>query len=105
MPTKHKYNKQFIMKKISEESSVDVDTVRHVMGAFEKVVFEAITENEEFRLKEFGIFKPLYKEPRKRRNPKTGEILDMPESMSIKFSPSEVFRDRINSDFLKKKSK
>ena len=105
MQTKHKYNKQFIMEKISEESRVDTDTVRLVMSAFEKVVFDAITENEEFRLQEFGIFKPLHKEPRKRRNPKTGEILDMPELMSIKFTPSEVFRDRINADFLKEKSK
>ena len=101
MESKHKYNKQFILKEIRKKSGVKQYIVDDVLEAFKETIFDAMIQGEEFRLKEFGVFKPWHKEARTRRNPKTGEIVEVEESKSMKFLASEYFANRINQEFKK----
>ena len=105
MESKHKYNKHFILQEIKKKTGVKQYIIDDVIEAFKETVFDAIIQGEEFRLKEFGNFKPWHKEKRTRRNPNTGEIVEVEESMSMKFLASEYFSNRINQEFKKSEKK
>ena len=45
----------------------------------------------------FGSFDLHYHAPRKGRNPKTGESVELPTRVSIHFKPGKELRQRVNS--------
>lgn len=44
----------------------------------------------------FGTFKKRKRKPRKGRNPKTGDIMKIPSSISLTFSPGQELKKRLN---------
>jgi len=86
-----------------------VETVRQRVGLPQKdaaelvdSLFEMIRERmekgEDIKLPGFGNFMVRQKRERVGRNPKTGEAIPILARKVISFKPSQVLRDRVNSD-------
>jgi nucleoid DNA-binding protein len=71
-----------------KEAEAVVDSV---FGAMTK----ALKEGDKVSLAGFGIFSVVDKPPRKGRNPKTGEEIDIPGKKIPKFSPGKVLKDAV----------
>ena len=72
-----------------KHSEVIVDTV------FQSIV-DALHRGEKIELRGFGSFRLRQREPRKGRNPKTGDKVDVPPKKVPYFKPGKELKDLIN---------
>ena len=72
-----------------KHSEVIVDTV------FRSII-EALHRGEKIELRGFGSFRLRKREPRKGRNPKTGDKVDVPPKQVPYFKPGKELKDLIN---------
>ena len=72
-----------------KHSEVIVDTV------FESII-DALKRGEKIELRGFGSFRLRKREPRKGRNPKTGDKVDVPPKRVPYFKPGKELKDLIN---------
>jgi integration host factor beta subunit len=90
--------KSVLIEKISErigsltkkQTEIVVDTV------FDSIK-EALVSGEKIEIRGFGNFKPKSRKPRKARNPKTGEKVDVPEKKVLHFKVGKALREAMNS--------
>ena len=74
-----------------KHSEVIVDTVF-------KSIIEALHRGEKIELRGFGSFRLRKREPRKGRNPKTGDKVDVPPKKVPYFKPGKELKDLINRE-------
>ncbi len=60
------------------------------------LIKEALEDGEKVKISGFGNFELRRKEPRKGRNPQTGEEIVITERQVLTFKPSQVLKDRLN---------
>ena len=78
-----------------KHSEVIVDAV------FESIV-NALQRGEKIELRGFGSFRLRRREPRKGRNPKTGDRVDVPSKRVPYFKPGKELKELINSKEVEK---
>lgn len=59
-------------------------------------ITEALRRGEKIELRGFGSFRLRRREPRKGRNPKTGDRVDVPPKQVPYFKPGKDLKERIN---------
>lgn len=64
---------------------------------FVELIADAVTSGEEVTLIGFGKFKTKESAARQARNPKTGEMVEVPAKKKITFAPSKETKDRSNA--------
>ncbi len=74
-----------------KHSEVIVDTV------FRSII-DALHRGEKIELRGFGSFRLRRREPRKGRNPKTGDKVDVPSKRVPYFKPGKELKELINSN-------
>jgi integration host factor subunit beta len=74
-----------------KHSEVIVDTVF-------KTIIDALHRGEKIELRGFGSFRLRKREPRKGRNPKTGDKVDVPPKRVPYFKPGKELKDLINKE-------
>jgi integration host factor subunit beta len=74
-----------------KHSEVIVDTVF-------KTIIDALHRGEKIELRGFGSFRLRKREPRKGRNPKTGDKVDVPPKRVPYFKPGKELKDLINRE-------
>ena len=57
---------------------------------------EALERGEKVKISGFGNFEIRRKDPRKGRNPQTGDEIVISERQVLTFKPSQVLKDRLN---------
>jgi integration host factor subunit beta len=57
---------------------------------------EALNNNEKIEIRGFGNFRLKERGPRKARNPKTGESVDVPQKKAVRFKAGKALRDTLN---------
>jgi len=76
-------------------AAIPPNTAGITLTALEDVISEALQQGNEVRLG-IGKFVVVYREAREGRNPKTGEAVDIAESWSPKFKPSQTLKRFVN---------
>lgn len=72
-----------------KDAEVIVDTVF-------RCIADALRRGEKVELRGFGSFRLRQREPRKGRNPKTGDRVDVPPKQVPYFKPGKELKERIN---------
>lgn len=57
---------------------------------------EALAKGEKIEIRGFGNFRLKQRRPRKARNPKTGESVDVPAKRVLHFKVGKALRDALN---------
>ena len=57
---------------------------------------EALIKGEKIEIRGFGNFKPKQRRPRRARNPKTGEKVDVPAKKVLHFKVGKALREAMN---------
>jgi integration host factor subunit beta len=73
------------------------DAERLVEIVFESII-ETLNHGEKIELRGFGSFRLRKREPRKGRNPKTGDKVDVPPKRVPYFKPGKELKDLINKE-------
>jgi integration host factor subunit beta len=58
---------------------------------------EALRRGEKIEIRGFGNFRLKERAPRKARNPKTGESVDVPQKKAVRFKAGKALREALNS--------
>ncbi len=66
---------------------------------------EALVKGEKVEIRGFGNFRLKQRQPRKARNPKTGESVDVSEKQAIRFKAGKALREALNPGLADKEDK
>jgi nucleoid DNA-binding protein len=87
--------KKEIVRTISEEIGLtQLKTKEIVQKTFDAIV-EALVEDGRIELRNFGVFEVKRRAPRKARNPRTGEKVDVAEKCVVTFKPGKKMEQRV----------
>ena len=87
--------KKEIVKTISDEIGLtQLKTKEIVQKTFDAIV-ETLVEDGRIELRNFGVFEVKRRAPRKARNPRTGEKVDVAEKFVVTFKPGKEMEYRV----------
>lgn len=87
--------KKEIVRTISEEIGLtQLKTKEIVQKTFDAIV-ETLVEDGRIELRNFGVFEVKRRAPRKARNPRTGDKVDVPEKFVVTFKPGKEMEERV----------
>ena len=69
-----------------------------IVDAVVQSIIDALHRGEKIELRGFGSFRLRRREPRKGRNPKTGDRVDVPSKRVPYFKPGKELKELINSE-------
>ena len=69
-----------------------------IVDIFFQSIVNALERGEKIELRGFGSFRLRKREPRKGRNPKTGDKVDVPPKKVPYFKPGKELKDLINRE-------
>ena len=84
--------KKDFVESISEKTGLNKTVVKKVIDEFLESLKQAFIEGKRVELRNFGVFLVKRRKPKIGRNPKTGEIYNIPERTKIIFKQSKIFK-------------
>ena len=79
--------KRDIVLKISEDTGIKQVVVNEVVQRTFDSILEALKAGKRIELRNFGVFQVKRRKKRISRNPKTGEVVPVPERQTVVFKP------------------
>lgn len=90
--------KSELIEKIAEkQSQLSAKDVEYAIKAILEHMSTALASGERIEVRGFGSFSLHYREPRRGRNPKTGEAVELDGKHVPHFKPGKELRDRVNA--------
>jgi nucleoid DNA-binding protein/anti-sigma regulatory factor (Ser/Thr protein kinase) len=87
--------KRELVRRISNDTGLKQADVRSTVQAFLDQVSEALSRGDRLEFRGFGVFELRRHRSRNARNPHTGERLQLPERLAVKFKPSRLLKERL----------
>tara|TARA_B100000029_G_scaffold56622_1_gene51253 strand:- start:2675 stop:2986 length:312 start_codon:yes stop_codon:yes gene_type:complete len=85
-----------IVEQVSRGTGLTKIETETVMNGIMNTISSALENNTRVELRGFGTFGVKKRDPRKARNPGTGETVYLPERYVPTFKPSELLKKNIN---------
>ena len=87
--------KKEIVTEISDRTDIKQVDVKKVVQMTLDIITENLKNGETVELRNFGIFKTKTRKPRRGRNPKTGESVDIPGKRVVTFKAGLIMKDKV----------
>lgn len=88
--------KKDMIREIAKAHGTSQTAVRASIDAFLDMIAQAATDGTDVSLPGFGKFKRRDTEARQRRNPRTGEAVNVPANSTLIFKCAKHMKDRLN---------
>jgi integration host factor subunit alpha len=92
--------KSDIVEAINERVGFTKKRSAEVVTLILDLIKEALEKGDKVKISGFGNFEIRKKEPRKGRNPQTGEEITISERRVLTFKASQVLKERLNGEGL-----
>ena len=89
-------NKADLVNSISEQTGLTKTKSNQVVDAITSLIAETLSKGEKVTLVGFGTFTTTDRNARKGRNPKTGEVIDIPAKRVAKFKSGSELTKNVN---------
>lgn len=87
--------KKELARAIADELAIDRQTaLKAVQRVFDGIIDALVTEGR-IELRNFGIFEVKSRRPRKARNPRSGESVQVPERRVVRFKPGKEMEEQV----------
>ena len=83
--------------KLAEQNALSKSQVKTLLDELLKEIVVAASSGDEVSLPGFGKFKVKETAARDGRNPSTQEIIKIPASRKLSFTPAKAVKDQLNS--------
>jgi DNA-binding protein HU-beta len=90
-------NKGDLVDKVAAKANVTKKQADAVLTAALDAIMEAVSSEDKVTLVGFGSFEPRKRKAREGRNPKTGEAMEIPETIVPAFSAGKLFKEKVAS--------
>lgn len=87
-----------VVRLLMEKSGLARKEAVEAVEVFLDCVKKGLVEGEKVSLVGFGTFLVKSKNSRNGRNPRTGEVIHIPDKKVAIFKPGKAFRDAVNQD-------
>ncbi|GAB6078960.1 HU family DNA-binding protein [Hydrogenobaculum acidophilum] len=81
---------------LAEKVNIPVSKAELVVSVFTDILSKAILKDGYVNLYGFGTFKVSTRKARKGRNPKTGEVIDIPDQKTVRFRLNSSLKEQLN---------
>ena len=88
-------NKSELNAAVASKTNLSKKDAEKVVTAVLETIAETLQKNEKVQLVGFGTFEPKYRPPRKARNPRTGEPIDIAATTSASFKAGKTLREAL----------
>jgi len=85
-----------IISRMAEKAGITKAQAEKAMDGLLEAVKDGLKDGGRVGFVGFGTFLVLERKARAGRNPKTGEVIQIPESKTVKFAPSEGLKKGFN---------
>ena len=89
-------NKSQLIKAVAEKSQLSQKQVGETWKLFEETILETLKEGDKVQLSGFGTFEVRARAARKGRNPKTGEVVNVPAYKYLAFVSAKSVKKNLN---------
>ncbi|CAI3925393.1 MULTISPECIES: HU family DNA-binding protein [Commensalibacter] len=89
-------NKQELVAAVAEKVDLSKAKSAEVVDAVLSTIEGTLAKKQEVRLVGFGSFVTATRKAAKGRNPRTGEEIDIPASISVRFKPGKLLKEAVS---------
>ncbi|MNJ90287.1 DNA-binding protein HU [compost metagenome] len=89
---------ELVTKLLDRVEGLNADKASKTINAIFEIIAEALEKNDSYSQDKFGTFKVVTRAPRKGRNPKTGETIDIKAKSAVKLVVSSHLKDSVNQE-------
>lgn len=89
-------NKSELVSAMAEKTNLSKKDAELALKACMDTIQEALESGDKVQLVGFGTFETRKRAAREGRNPRTKEVLSIPESTVPAFKPGKEFKERVN---------
>ncbi len=86
-----------IVDRIYEKVGLSKKEAQEIIEIIIDTITETLKEGETVKITGFGTFTVRKKAPRKGRNPKTGEEVEISARRVVSFRPSNILKEKVNA--------
>jgi integration host factor subunit beta len=88
-----------LLQALSKEGSgMRAEDIERVVDVFFDEIAQRLAQGGRVELRGFGAFSTRERNARRGRNPRTGEMVDVPDKRVPYFKPGKEMRQRLNTD-------
>lgn len=87
---------ELLQKLADENPELKPEEVEKIVDLFFNQIIQQLAEDGRVELRGFGAFSTRSREPRKGRNPRTGDAVNVPAKRVPYFKPGKEMRERLN---------
>lgn len=85
-------NKQDLIRAVANKADISQKDTGKVINAMLEVITEQVAHGEQVQIIGFGTFEKRTRPARQGRNPRTGEVMEIPEKTAPAFKPGKAFK-------------
>lgn len=87
--------KKDIVREISNKLDLKQTITKQVVQMTLDAIIDILVADREVQLRNFGVFRVHFRKPRKARNPVTGDAVQVPEKVAVRFKPGKEMARRL----------
>lgn len=87
---------ELVKKLESENPGMTGEEVERIVDLFFNQIVQRLADGGRVEIRGFGAFSTRSRNPRKGRNPRTGDAVDVPAKRVPYFKPGKEIRERLN---------
>lgn len=90
-------NKGDLITIVAEEANISYSDATEVLNTLLDAISDSLKEGKKVSIHGFGVFTLFHRESRPGRNPKTEEVIVVPEKNLVKFKPGTELLNNVNN--------
>jgi integration host factor subunit beta len=87
---------ELVKKLEAENTELKTEEVERIVDLFFNQIIQRLADGGRIELRGFGAFSTRDRNPRKGRNPRTGDSVDVPSKRVPYFKPGKEVREQLN---------
>jgi nucleoid DNA-binding protein len=87
--------KKDLAKAIAEEMGLTQIQVKEIIQRVFRGITETLLNEGRLELRNFGVFEVKQRRPRRARNPRTGQAVEVPAKLVVTFKPGREMEERV----------
>jgi len=88
-------SKRDLVKKISELTGQYQSVVRTIVQCSLDQIIEELSKGNRIEFRDFGVFEVVEKKARVARNPRTGEVVNLPKRTVVHFKTGRLMKEKV----------
>lgn len=89
-------NKEDLANHIAQKHNISKAKASRILGTLADSIMEEVAKGNDVRLRGLGTFKAVYRKAKKGRNIDSGDVIEIPPKIGVKFSTGTKFTEVVN---------